>query len=205
LEEENVNLNSIVQEVEAAKQQQATANVRASAQTTGSSASTSSSSGSSTTADATITADDFLTLLVSELQNQDPTADTDPNEYVDQLVDVNSLQQLISINQEVGRFFEQWCIVFERSCGGNRGHACGPTGQFIRGYAGKDLSGERVRQLRCRSAARHAIFRTLFEYPSNHISRADQLCDSGELVAECEPPAVRSGKVIFLHQLARFG
>jgi flagellar basal-body rod modification protein FlgD len=100
LEEENVNLNSIVQEVEAAKQQQATGNVRASAQTTGSSASTSSSS--STTADATITADDFLTLLVSELQNQDPTADTDPNEYVDQLVDVNSLQQLISINQEVG-------------------------------------------------------------------------------------------------------
>jgi flagellar basal-body rod modification protein FlgD len=49
-----------------------------------------------------ITTNDFLTLLVSELKNQDPTAQTDPNAYIDQLVQVNSLQQLISINQELG-------------------------------------------------------------------------------------------------------
>jgi flagellar basal-body rod modification protein FlgD len=48
---------------------------------------------------ATISANDFLTLLVTELRNQDPTANTDPNEYVNQLVQVNSLEQLISINQ----------------------------------------------------------------------------------------------------------
>jgi len=48
-----------------------------------------------------ITADDFMTLLVSELKNQDPTAPTDPNSYIDQLVQVNSLQQLISINQGI--------------------------------------------------------------------------------------------------------
>ena len=48
---------------------------------------------------ATISANDFLTLLVTEMQNQDPTADTDPNEYINQLVQVNSLEQLISINQ----------------------------------------------------------------------------------------------------------
>ncbi len=36
---------------------------------------------------ATITANDFLTLLVTEMQNQDPTADTDPNEYINQLVE----------------------------------------------------------------------------------------------------------------------
>lgn len=47
----------------------------------------------------TISANDFLTLLVTEMQNQDPTADTDPNEYINQLVQVNSLEQLISINQ----------------------------------------------------------------------------------------------------------
>ena len=46
-----------------------------------------------------ITANDFLTLLVTEMKNQDPTANTDPNEYINQLVQVNSLQQLISINQ----------------------------------------------------------------------------------------------------------
>jgi flagellar basal-body rod modification protein FlgD len=63
--------------------------------TTGTSGSTDDSSGDS----ATISANDFLTLLVTEMQNQDPTADTDPNEYIDQLVQVNSLEQLIDINQ----------------------------------------------------------------------------------------------------------
>ena len=45
-----------------------------------------------------ITSNDFLTLLVSELKNQDPTQPTDPNAYIQQLVGVNSLQQLIQIN-----------------------------------------------------------------------------------------------------------
>ena len=48
---------------------------------------------------ASIAANDFLTLLVTEMKNQDPTATTDPNEYVNQLVQVNSLQQLIAINE----------------------------------------------------------------------------------------------------------
>ena len=61
-------------------------------------ASASSTSGSSSNS-ATISANDFLTLLVTEMQNQDPTATTDPNEYINQLVNVNSLQQLIGINQ----------------------------------------------------------------------------------------------------------
>lgn len=61
------------------------------------------SSGSSSTSDsdAGISANDFLTLLVTEMQNQDPTADVDPNEYIDQLVQINSLEQLISINQNL--------------------------------------------------------------------------------------------------------
>jgi flagellar basal-body rod modification protein FlgD len=45
-----------------------------------------------------ISANGFLTLLVTELKNQDPTANTDPNAYINQLVGVNSLQQLIQIN-----------------------------------------------------------------------------------------------------------
>jgi flagellar basal-body rod modification protein FlgD len=60
---------------------------------------TSGSSSDSSDSSATITANDFLTLLVTEMQNQDPTADTDPNEYINQLVQVNSLEQLININQ----------------------------------------------------------------------------------------------------------
>jgi flagellar basal-body rod modification protein FlgD len=63
-------------------------------------ANTTSSSTSSSSSDvATISSSDFLTLLVTEMQNQDPTASTDPNEYINQLVNVNSLEQLISINQ----------------------------------------------------------------------------------------------------------
>jgi len=57
--------------------------------------------GSSSTSEANsagITANDFLTLLVTELKHQDPTANSDPNQYINQLVGVNSLQQLIKIN-----------------------------------------------------------------------------------------------------------
>jgi flagellar basal-body rod modification protein FlgD len=56
---------------------------------------------SSTDSSGDITSSDFLTLLVSELKNQDPTQPTDPNAYITQLVGVNSLQQLISINQDL--------------------------------------------------------------------------------------------------------
>lgn len=61
-----------------------------------------SSGASNSNGDTTISANDFLTLLVAEMKNQDPTADTDPNAYIDQLVQVNSLQQLIQINQDLG-------------------------------------------------------------------------------------------------------
>lgn len=58
-----------------------------------------------TTAPATggITSNDFLSLLVTEMKNQDPTQPTDPNAYIQQLVGVNSLQQLISINQDLSK------------------------------------------------------------------------------------------------------
>jgi flagellar basal-body rod modification protein FlgD len=94
-----VNLNSIVQQLQAERQQQANG-VSANAVTAKATTPSSSSAGDS--GDTTITADDFLTLLVTELQNQDPTSDADPNAYVNQLVDVNSLQQLISINSGIG-------------------------------------------------------------------------------------------------------
>lgn len=55
----------------------------------------------SSTPAGTITSSDFMTLLVTELKNQDPTQPTDPNAYIQQLVGVNSLQQLISINQDL--------------------------------------------------------------------------------------------------------
>ena len=41
----------------------------------------------------------FLNLLVTELQNQDPTSPVDPTEMVGQMVSLNQLDQLMSINQ----------------------------------------------------------------------------------------------------------
>ena len=61
-------------------------------------------SSSSATNNSTITSNDFLTLLVSELKNQDPMQPTDPGAYIQQLVGVNSLQQLIEINKGLGTF-----------------------------------------------------------------------------------------------------
>src|SRR5581483_6900989 len=70
----------------------------AQAQDTGSASGT----GSSTTNTATVTANDFLQLLIAEMKNQDPTSNTDPTQYINQLVQVNSLEQLVQINQDLG-------------------------------------------------------------------------------------------------------
>lgn len=68
----------------------------------GSTAAPNAPSSSSDSGSTSITANDFLQLLVTEMKNQDPTANTDPNEYIDQLVQVNSLEQLVQINQDLG-------------------------------------------------------------------------------------------------------
>jgi flagellar basal-body rod modification protein FlgD len=59
------------------------------------------SASTASTDNSTITSNDFLTLLVTEMKNQDPTQPTDPNAYIQQLVGVNSLQQLIGIKQGI--------------------------------------------------------------------------------------------------------
>jgi len=41
----------------------------------------------------------FITLLTAQLQAQDPTNPMSPEDMVQQLTEVNSLEQLISINQ----------------------------------------------------------------------------------------------------------
>jgi flagellar basal-body rod modification protein FlgD len=44
----------------------------------------------------------FLNLLVQELQNQDPTDPMDSTAMVGQMISLNQLDQLVSINQAVG-------------------------------------------------------------------------------------------------------
>ncbi len=78
-----------------------TTNLHPRSQATSNATSPTGTTGSTDTAASTISANDFLTLLVTEMKNQDPTANNDPNQYINQLVQVNSLEQLISINQEL--------------------------------------------------------------------------------------------------------
>jgi hypothetical protein len=70
-----------------------TAGARAATSTTG--------SGSNTTSggDVNSIGSTFLSLLSTELQNQDPTAPVDSTEMVGQMISLNELDQLISINQ----------------------------------------------------------------------------------------------------------
>ena len=49
--------------------------------------------------DGTSTGQTFLNLLVKELQNQDPTSPMDSTAMVGQMISLNQLDQLISINQ----------------------------------------------------------------------------------------------------------
>ena len=64
---------------------------------------TASTKTASTTTDSTKTIgqSDFLSLLVAQLQNQDPTNPVDNAQFVNQLATFSSLEQLISINGNV--------------------------------------------------------------------------------------------------------
>jgi flagellar basal-body rod modification protein FlgD len=69
---------------------------------TGPSTGTGSGSTTSTTAtpgDPLASESTFLTLLVSQLQNQDPLNPTDSNTFVSQLTSFSQLEQLIDINK----------------------------------------------------------------------------------------------------------
>jgi flagellar basal-body rod modification protein FlgD len=61
----------------------------------------------------------FLNLLVTELQNQDPTQPVDPTAMVGQMVSLNQLDQLISINQTLSGM----------STGSSTAGSTSPTGQ----------------------------------------------------------------------------
>ncbi len=51
--------------------------------------------------------DTFLKLLVEQLKNQDPMAPQDSAQFVAQLAQFNSLEQLISINARLGELTPQ--------------------------------------------------------------------------------------------------
>ncbi|OEU55115.1 MAG: hypothetical protein BA871_07375 [Desulfuromonadales bacterium C00003096] len=65
------------------------------------SGSSSTSQFSSITGSDTLGKEDFLTLLVAQLQNQDPMNPSDPTEFTAQLAQYSSLEQLMSVNENI--------------------------------------------------------------------------------------------------------
>jgi flagellar basal-body rod modification protein FlgD len=91
-----MNIQGYSPAISAPVQAQAATNTNATSGSTG-------TNGSSSTGNSSLSSDNlqstFLNLLVTELQNQDPTQPVDPTQMVGQMVSLNQLDQLISINQ----------------------------------------------------------------------------------------------------------
>jgi flagellar basal-body rod modification protein FlgD len=51
--------------------------------------------------------DTFMTLLVAQLKNQDPLAPQDSTQFIAQLAQLNSLDQLININKRLDQLVNQ--------------------------------------------------------------------------------------------------
>jgi len=66
--------------------------------------SSNSTSTNSSTPTSGIDPNEFMTLLVAEIQNQDPTQPMDPTTFMSQLVQLNQLEQVTQINQVVQQF-----------------------------------------------------------------------------------------------------
>ena len=67
---------------------------------TSSSAATSSSS-SSTSSSTTLSQNEFLQLLMTQLQNQDPLSPTDTNQFVDEMCQLTGVQALTNMQKDL--------------------------------------------------------------------------------------------------------
>ncbi len=67
----------------------------------GSAGTSSSSSSASTAAQTTVDYNSFLTLLVQELKNQDPTSPSDPTQYLSQIATFSNVQQAVQSNSKL--------------------------------------------------------------------------------------------------------
>ena len=79
-------------------------NVHAYDSTSGTNNTNSSTPNSSSASIGGIDPNDFMSLLVAEIQNQDPTQPMDPTTFMSQLVDLNQLEQVTQINQVVQEY-----------------------------------------------------------------------------------------------------
>src|SRR5277367_5889734 len=70
--------------------------------TTGSTGSTGSTTGTSATSGTTLGGTDFLTLMLAQLKNQDPTSPVDSNTFLTQLAQLSEVQGITQLNTSFG-------------------------------------------------------------------------------------------------------
>ena len=64
---------------------------------------TTTTGGNATSTSEIVSKDEFLKLLVAQLQNQDPLSPLQGDAFVAQLATFSSLEQLVSINSNIGK------------------------------------------------------------------------------------------------------
>lgn len=80
---------------------------------TGIPTSSQSASSSSTTSNApTLDYNSFLTLLVAEMKNQDPTQPTDPMQYTSQLASFSAVEQQVNANKKLDSMMTNSALTF---------------------------------------------------------------------------------------------
>ncbi len=96
-------------------------------------------SGSTASANATsgndpqATENMFMQLLVAQLQNQDPTQPTDGVQFLQQLTDISSLEQLLDIHQDLDTMSGQ-----ASSSSSTGSSSTGSSGSGTQGTSGSD-------------------------------------------------------------------
>lgn len=78
-----------------------------------------------------VSKEDFLKLLISQLQNQDPLKPLDNQEFAQQLATFNSLEQLIGVNQKLGSLADTFNSVGEKLLQTNNFNSIGLLGKKI--------------------------------------------------------------------------
>lgn len=87
------------------------------------------------TGDGALGKDDFLKILITQLQNQDPTNPMDDREFIAQMAQFSSLEQMTNMNTTLEKFIQQQTDskMFEYS------HLIGKNVRVLTGYDDDDL------------------------------------------------------------------
>lgn len=88
-----------------------------------------------TTGNSSLGKDDFLKLLIAQLQNQDPTNPMDDREFIAQMAQFSSLEQMANMNTTLEKFIQTYSNskMFEYS------HLIGKNVRVLSGYDDNEI------------------------------------------------------------------